>query len=54
MMEENSALANMKDIEALYRRATAKHYGFLYIDLQAKDVDEMFYASFDSLLRLQA
>jgi hypothetical protein len=52
MIEENSALAHRKDIEALYRKATAKHYGFLYIDLQAKDLDHMFYSSFDSRLML--
>jgi hypothetical protein len=54
MIEENSALAHRRDIDQLYRKATAKQYGFLYIDLQAKDLDNMFYASFDSLLRLQA
>jgi hypothetical protein len=52
MIEENSALAHRKDIEALYRKATAKHYGFLYIDLQAKELDQMFFNGLESRLML--
>jgi hypothetical protein len=52
MIEENSALAHRRDIDRLYRRATEPQYGFLYIDLQAKDLDHMFYNSFDSLMQL--
>jgi hypothetical protein len=52
VVEESAALAPRKDIERLYRRAVEKEFGFLYVDLMAKDLSRMFYSSFDSLMQL--
>jgi hypothetical protein len=37
-------------INELYKKATAEPYQFLYINMLARDVNEMFYKSFESRL----
>jgi hypothetical protein len=45
-VKEYSALIDAKALMAMYRRAVEKPYGFLYINLLAKDIEHMFYSSF--------
>ena len=48
VIREYSALVDAKLLMAMYRAAVEKPYGFLYVDLLAKDIDHMFYSSFSS------
>ena len=50
VIEENSALVPSKTLRELYDLATAQPYQFLYIDLQAKTLQETFYRSFEARL----
>ena len=43
-VEEFSALADKKIIEQIYRIATSEPYGFLYVKLASKDINNMFYS----------
>ena len=44
-LEEFSALADKKTIEKIYKLATDEPYGFLYVKLAAKSLNDMFYSS---------
>ena len=48
VIREYSALIDAKTLMAMYRAAVERPYGFLYVDLLAKDVNHMFYSSFIS------
>jgi DNA helicase HerA-like ATPase len=48
--EFSALLPTKKDFLDLYRTATNEPYGFLYIDLSARDPDRMFYKSLKSRL----
>jgi hypothetical protein len=48
VIREYSALIDAKTLMAMYRTAVERPYGFLYVDLLAKDVNHMFYSSFIS------
>ena len=50
VIEENSALVPQKTLRELYDLATEQPYQFLYIDLQAKTLQETFYRSFEARL----
>ena len=50
IIEEMSALVDKKTVRALYEHATAKPYSFLYVNLQAKDLQTTFYRNFESRL----
>jgi hypothetical protein len=52
VLEESAALVPRKQLEKMYRMATEKHFGFLYINLTSKDPDNMFFSSFESALRI--
>lgn len=52
-IEECSAIADKKTLLELYNLATAEPYSFLFIKLNAKKVDDMFYIRFDKRLELQ-
>ena len=39
-----------KTLLELYNTATAEPYSFLYVNLRAKDKDDMFYMNFDRKL----
>jgi hypothetical protein len=45
-IQEFKALVDGKLLLSMYRAATARPYGFLYINLLAQDIDHMFYSSF--------
>ena len=51
-VEECSAIADKKTLLELYNLATAEPYSFLFIKLNAKKVDDMFYIRFDKRLEL--
>jgi hypothetical protein len=46
VIREYSALIDAKTLLAMYRAAVERPYGFLYVDLLAKDLNHMFYSSF--------
>ena len=51
LIDEFSALVESKKVLLeLYRRATSERFGFLYIDLTAHDVNEMFFSKFSTHL----
>ena len=52
VVREYSALIDAKTLMAMYRAAVSRPYGFLYVDLLAKDLDHMFYSSFISRFQL--
>ena len=51
-IEECSAVADKKTLLQLYQMATAEPYSFLFIKLNAKKVQDMFYIRFDKRLEL--
>ena len=44
-LEEFAALADKKTVEKIFRMATDEPYGFLYVKLGSKSINDMFYAS---------
>ena len=52
VIREYSALVDAKTLMSMYRAAVSRPYGFLYINLLAKDLDHMFYSSFLSRFQL--
>ena len=46
VIREYSALVDAKTLLAMYRAAVERPFGFLYIDLLAKNIDHMFCSSF--------
>jgi len=46
VMTENSAVLDKKLLLEIYKKATEEKYNFLYIDLAAKNINEMFYYNF--------
>jgi hypothetical protein len=54
ILDENSALLDRESLEKMYRRATEKDFGFLLIDLASRDLNHMFYSSFDTRFQVQA
>ena len=46
VIREYSALIDAKTLMAMYRAAVSRPYGFLYVNLLAKSLDDMFYSSF--------
>ena len=53
ILEENSALVDVKILRELYEKAVEEPYSFLYINLAANSIDEMFYKSFEARLILR-
>ena len=51
-IDECSAVADKKTLLQLYQIATAEPYSFLFIKLNAKKVQDMFYIRFDKRLEL--
>jgi hypothetical protein len=54
IIEELSAVYNPKVLHQLYNTATSEPDGFLYVNLVAKDVNNMFYMNFDRRLQIKA
>ena len=50
MIEEVSAVASKKEIFNMYKQATDEPYGFLYISLTSKTIEEMFFNKFNKLI----
>ena len=48
VIREYSALIDAKVLMAMYRSSIQRPYGFLYVNLLAKDLNNMFYSSFHS------
>ena len=53
VIKEYSALIDSKTLMAMYRKAVERPYGFLYINLLAKNVNDMFYSSFISKFNIE-
>ena len=53
VIREYSALVDAKTLLALYRQAVEQPYGFLFIDLLAKNLNDMFYSSFTSKFQIE-
>jgi hypothetical protein len=52
-VEEVSAVATKKELLQLYQIATDEPYSFLFIKLNAKKVNDMFYLRFEKKLLLE-
>ena len=50
LIEELSAIYDKKTLMQLYRKATSEPYSFLYVNLMAKSIEEMFYMNFEKRL----
>ena len=50
ILDELSAVVDKKTLLEMYRMCTTKAFGFLYINLMAKDTENMFYDSLKSKL----
>ena len=54
-LEEYSAsLPSREDLERIYRIATEEPYQFLYVDLRATDVNDMFFIGFSKRIRINS
>ena len=53
VLEELSALADKKVLLEMYNLATYEPHSFLYINLMAKKLEEMFYIRFDKRLIIE-
>ena len=55
VIREYSALIDAKTLLAMYRQAVeSRPYGFLFINLLAKDLNDMFFSSFSSKFQLES
>ena len=52
-IEEVGALYPKKTLLELYNMATSEPYSFLYVNLRAKDKEDMFYMNFDRKLLVE-
>ena len=52
-IEEVSAVYPKKVLLDLYNMATSEPYSFLYVNLRAKDKEDMFYMNFDRKLMVE-
>ncbi len=53
LLDETSALINKKKLLEIYERAIEQKYNFLYINLMADNINEMFFINFDKQFRIQ-
>ena len=53
-IEDVSAIYGKKTLLELYNTATAEPCSFLYVNLRAKDKDDMFYMNFDGTLTVDS
>ena len=52
-LEEVSGLTGKKDLLSIYKVATEEEYSFLYVNLSARSVKEMFYKNFTGRIELE-
>ena len=53
LLDETSALINKKKLLEIYERAIEQKYNFLYINLMADNINEMFFINFDKQFRIK-
>ena len=53
MIEEVAGLVTKKELLEIYKYATEDEYSFLYINLVAKNIHNMFYKSFQQVIQLE-
>jgi len=51
-LEETSAILDKKQMEKIYRLAVNEPYGFLYVKLTSRDINDMFYISLSKRIKL--
>lgn len=52
-LTENGALIDKKSLLEIYREATKEPYSFLYVNLTARNIKEMFYQNFTHLIEIE-
>jgi hypothetical protein len=52
-LEEISGLITKKELNEIYNLATKEEYSFLYVNLTAKNVNNMFYANFKQRIQIE-
>jgi len=52
-VEEVSGLVTKKDLVEIYKEATKDEYSFLYINLSARTIKDMFFKNFKSHIQLE-
>ena len=53
ILEELSALTNKKNLLEIYNLAVSKPYNFLYIKMNAKSKNDMFFINFEKIIEIQ-
>ena len=53
LLDETSALINKKKLLEIYEKAIEEKYNFLYINLMADNINEMFFINFDKQFRIK-
>ena len=53
VIKEYSALIDAKTLLSMYKQAVDRPYGFLFINLLSKSLNDMFYSSFNSKFQVQ-
>ena len=52
-IEESSALVDKKTLLEMYKLAVKEPYSFLYININSKDINQMFYIRFEKAFQLE-
>ena len=52
-LEENGALIEKQELLEIYKMATKEQFSFLYINLAARDISEMFYQNFNRVIEIE-
>ena len=52
LLDETNALINKKKLE-IYEKAIEQKYNFLYMNLMADNINEMFFINFDKQFRIK-
>ena len=52
-IEESSALVDKKKLLEMYNEAVREPYSFLYINMNSKDVNKMFYIRFEKVFKIE-
>jgi hypothetical protein len=52
-IEESSALVDKKTLLEMYKLAVKEPYSFLYININSKDINQMFYIRFEQVMKVE-
>ena len=52
-IEESSALVDKKTLLQMYKIAVKEPYSFLYININSKDINQMFYIRFEQVMKIE-